>query len=222
MSQRLYRAIVWPAVSCLFIWGIFLLSWFAGTDWGVFGIYPRTFFGLRGIVLAPFLHGDWGHLIANTPPLLALLAMTFYFYPRVAGQVILISYLLTGIAIWLFARPVFHIGASGVIYALVAFLAWNGLFRKNIRAVAIALVVIFYYGGMFAGILPMEEDVSWESHLLGGLVGIFAAFLFRERIEQEEQRRKAFYETEDYTEETEHFLPPDTFELTKRERNRVP
>ena len=92
---------------------------------------------------------------------------------------------------------------------MASFLAFTGFFRRNIRAIAISLVIVFYYGGMIWGVLPIQEGVSWEGHLLGALVGIFAAYWYRKRIEQAEERQVPSYELE--PDEEQYFLPRDTF-----------
>ena len=104
----------------------------------------------------------------------------FYFYPKVAYKVFTIIYFGSGVLVWFFGREVYHIGASGIIYGFVSFLFFSGIFRKDNRSIALALVVIFLYGGLIWGVLPVEKGVSWESHLFGAIVGLISAFIFRE------------------------------------------
>jgi hypothetical protein len=112
-----------------------------------------------------------------------------YFYNKIAREVFLWIYFMTGIWVWIVARDAYHIGASGLVYGLVAFLLFSGLFRRDARSIAISLVVIFLYSGMLAGILPTSSSISWESHLLGAFAGLFCAFYFRNipLYEQKEQ-----------------------------------
>lgn len=202
------------------IWGIHLFQVILGLDFGTLGIYPKRQFGLKGILFSPFLHSGWKHLLANTPPLFALLGILFFFYRRVAVPSLVAITLLTGLAVWAFARSnAFHIGASGVIYGLVAFLFWTGIFRRNVKSIVLALIVIVYYGGMFAGVLPTDERVSWESHLFGALVGILVAFWFKDKIEPDEKRPTWSWEQEEEA-EADYFLERNTFEKTKAERER--
>lgn len=218
-SQRLSKAITWPLAILAIIWLVFLLEQMTNSQWFIYGIAPRKTYALRGILTTPFLHGSWAHLLSNTPPLLVLMAMILFFYPRVAFSVLLLIYLGTGITMWLFADPEaifsafgranYHIGASGVVYGMASFLAFTGFFRRNIRAIAISLIIVFYYGGMIWGVLPTQEGVSWEGHLLGALVGVFAAYWFRKRIEDSERRKIPSYELEQ--EEEQYFLPRDIF-----------
>jgi membrane associated rhomboid family serine protease len=219
ISQRLQRAISWPLVLLALMWLIFIVQHVTGADWFIYGLAPRKVFALRGIFTTPFLHGSWGHLLSNSVPFFVLMAMILYFYPRVAVTALLIIYLGTGIAMWCFADPEamftpfgrtsYHIGASGVVYGMATFLAFTGFFRRNIRAIAISLVIVFYYGGMIWGVLPLQEGVSWEGHLYGALVGIFTAYWFRKRIEESEVRQLPSYEQN--PEEEQYFLPRDIF-----------
>ncbi len=183
------------------------------------GILPRSTEGLQGIVFAPLLHGSWGHLFSNLPPLLALTFILFYFYRRVAWPAFLMIYLLTGTTVWALGRSVWHIGASGVVYGLVAFVFWSGIFRRNLKSIILALVVLMYYGSMFTGILPGQEGISWESHLLGALVGIFAAFWFKNDKEKDETPQRYSWEEEpESLEEPPPYFDPDVFEKHKSER----
>lgn len=215
-SNRLKRALSWPVTVLALVWGVFLLERLFGAEWYIYGIAPRQTYALRGIFTTPFLHGSWAHLLSNSLPLLVLMGMILYFYPRVARSVLLLIYIGTGVTMWLFADPEaifsfskvsYHIGASGVVYGMAAFLAFTGFFRRNIRAIAISLIIIFYYGGMIWGVLPIQEGVSWEGHLMGALVGVFAAYYYRDRIEQSEARVKPNYGEE----ESQYFLPRDAF-----------
>jgi hypothetical protein len=132
-----------------------------------------------GIITGPLVHGDLMHLLSNSFPLILLGIGIMYFYNKIAREVFLWIYFTTGIWVWIVARDAYHIGASGLVYGLVAFLLFSGLFRRDARSIAISLVVIFLYSGMVAGILPTSSSISWESHLLGAFAGIFCAFYFR-------------------------------------------
>jgi len=201
------------------LWVVHLYQYFTGTELGFLGIFPREIWGLKGIVMGPLIHADWHHLFSNSIPILMLTTMTFLFYNRVALRSFLMIYFLTGITVWVFGREVFHIGASGVVYGLVSFIFWNGIFRKSLQSIVLALIITFLYSGYFAGILPNQEGISWESHLLGGLVGIFVAYYFKEEIELEEKAPLASWEMAP-NKETTYFLKRDIFEKTKEERRR--
>lgn len=221
ISKKLLESIGFPAKVVILLWVIHLFQFLTSISLGAWGVYPREIFGLRGVLFSPLIHADWGHLISNTPPLFILTFMVMFFYRRVAMRSMAMIYALTGLAVWTFARDqVFHIGASGVIYGLVAFVFWNGIFRRNIKSIALALVVAFYYGGMMIGVLPGQEGISWESHLFGALVGIFTSFWFKGSIEKDEQKPVYSWEKEEAEKEEKFYFERNLFDQTKEERQR--
>ena len=163
------------------MWMVKIYEWTTDNDFGNLGIYPRTLKGSIGILTAPFIHADMAHLLSNTVPFVSLTLILFYFYSKKAIEIFAWIYLTTGFWVWAFARPSYHIGASGIVYGLASFLLVSGFLTKNIRLIAISLVVLFLYGGMFYGILPhtVDENVSWESHLLGAITGMLFAIYFK-------------------------------------------
>lgn len=144
-----------------------------------FGVYPRHLSGMVGVVTSPLIHSNYSHLISNTVPLAVMGLGIFYFYPKAAYKVFAFVYFCTGILVWLFAREVYHIGASGIVYAFVSYLFFSGIFRRDNKSITLSLIVVFLYGGLVWGVLPGLEGISWESHLFGAITGIIAAFVFR-------------------------------------------
>jgi membrane associated rhomboid family serine protease len=146
-------------------------------DFNRFGLRPRDVSGLIGIPLMPFLHGSWGHLLSNSVPLFILL--TLLAGSRVNSRAILVGLIATGgVLLWLFGRSNTHIGASGLVYGLVAFLMASGFFERRPIAMLIAIIVGFLYGmTMLWGILPTAgKGISWDGHLFGALAGIGLAY----------------------------------------------
>ncbi len=156
-----------------------LLNW--GFEPGIerFGVRPRQFAGLPGILLAPLLHGGFGHLAANALPLLVLGTGMLHIYPNSAVKVIPAVYLGPGIAVWLFASGGIHIGASGVVYGLVSYIFLAGVIRRDRRAIAASLLVCFLYGTLAWGVFPIRPGVSWETHLAAALIGAALAVALR-------------------------------------------
>lgn len=161
------------------LWIIKIYEWFFNLDLHAFALKPRTLSGLLGVITEPLLHGDWGHLFSNSVPLFLLLMATLYFYRGIGLRVLGYIWLFTGIGVWLFARDNYHIGASGIVYGLATFLAISGILRHDSRLMSISLLIIFLYGGMIWGVLPLFHHVSWESHLMGSLAGVFCAYRYR-------------------------------------------
>ena len=158
------------------MWLTFFLEMYFTVDFGFLGILPRSFNGILGIITAPLVHGTIAHLISNTIPLLFLGTTLYLFYDRVATQVFFHCYFFTYLLVWIFGRPYYHIGASGLVYALAGFLVFIGVFKRNRQTLVISIIVILLYGSMIYGIIPRNSYISWESHLMGFLVGIGSAF----------------------------------------------
>jgi len=141
-----------------------------------FGIIPHNFIGLRGILFAPFLHGGFPHLIANTIPFLTLgwfvmLQETSDFF-----IVTIITMLVGGLGVWLFAPPTtVHIGASILIFGYLGFLLFRGIFQRNLPSILLSVIVGFLYGGLVWGVLPSQPGISWQGHLFGFIGGVIAA-----------------------------------------------
>jgi membrane associated rhomboid family serine protease len=183
-----------PIVTIFVIWFIYWVEIKFGYNFNKYGIFPRSFRGLRGVFLSPLIHSDVSHLFNNSVPLFALTASLFYFYKELAFKILLIGTILTGLLCWSFARDSYHIGASGVIYLLFSFIFFSGIIRKHFRLIAMSLVVIFLYGSMIWFILPREDRISWEGHLSGFLIGLLFSILFRKKGIIKEQYQ--FSETE--------------------------
>jgi membrane associated rhomboid family serine protease len=177
-TQLLY-IITWPLLTVVVLWVVHYIDIKADLDLYTFGVYPRDWQSLPGILAAPLIHGSLSHLINNSIPLFILMAALLYFYPVKAWRVFLGAWILPGVFAWFIARPSFHIGASGVVYALAAFIFISGIFRGNRYLLALSLLIAFLYGSLFFGMFPMEESIAWESHLGGALTGLLLAISHR-------------------------------------------
>lgn len=181
-----------------------------------FGVQPQTLSSWKGILLMPLIHSrtEIEHIINNSLPIAVLLGALVYYYRAVAFKVFALSWLMTGVGVWLFATNNFsyHIGMSGIIYAMAGFLFTSGVLRKYLPLQGISLFVVFVYGSMIWGIFPIEPHISWEGHLSGLVSGVVLAFLFRK---QGPQRPKYFYEIE-----REMGIEPPDFEAELNERIR--
>jgi membrane associated rhomboid family serine protease len=140
-----------------------------------FGIVPRQIDGLSGIVLAPFLHAGFGHLLANTIPLLVLGGLIAFKGVRRLVAVSVGVVLIGGLGVWLFGRTAIHLGASGVVFGFLGYLVAAGVLERRLRSVILAVAAVALYGGLVWGALPGTPGVSWESHLFGLLAGIVMA-----------------------------------------------
>ena len=213
-TRKVLYALRFPVLFIVLIWVIHTIKFFSGESFGQLGVYPREFSGLIGVMFSPVIHGDWQHLISNTVVLGPLMGVLYLFYKRVAMKSFFSIYLLTGLSVWLFARPVFHIGASGVVYGLISFLFWTGVFRRNARSIVLSLIILLMYSGYVVGVVPGKPGISWESHLLGAIVGIVVAYIFKDYLEMDEQREPLSEESPP----ERYFLQRDIFEHTHAER----
>ena len=212
---------VFPLLFVLILWVIRLVEVQFDLDFAKYGILPRTVSGLKGILLSPFIHGDWKHLFNNSVPLIILGWAMFYFYRSLALKVILWSFVLSGFYTWISARYAHHIGASGLVYALFGFLMISGFLRKYIPLVAVSFLVAFLYGSLVWGILPWDKSISWEGHFWGLLVGLVLAIIYRKQgpqrkvfvwPEEEEDKAKEFGEEIEFEEILETENPEPKFE----------
>lgn len=177
--RRMLTAGVFPAIGVLILWLIHIVGDAYDLPLSRLGVLPRQASGIIGIFTSPLIHGDYDHLFNNSLPILVLGWCLLYFYPRVAWRVLAGIWILAGTWVWISARGDTHIGASGVIYGLAAFLFFSGLFRRQRALMAIALLVVFLYGGLIWGLLPIVPRMSWESHLWGGVAGVVLAWFYR-------------------------------------------
>lgn len=180
--------VLWPLAFVLVLWGVYWTEVRFHIYLTEYGILPRTFKGLRGIILSPFLHGSLEHLYNNSIPLFLLVAAVRYFYRRYAWQVIVYGILVSGSITWLIGRGgSYHIGASGLIYALVSFVFFKGIFTGYYRLVAVSMIVTILYGGMVWYVFPgVDEKISWEGHLGGFIAGLIFSRIY-ETPEYEKQ-----------------------------------
>ncbi len=161
------------------LWLVFLLDALFGLKLNRFGLRPGSVPGLIGIVTAPLLHGGLSHIFSNSMSLVVSLTAILYLYPNSSARVIPMIWLGSGLLAWLIGRPTMHIGASGFIYGLLAYVFFSGILRRDMRSVSVSLLVGFLYGSMIWGVLPIRPHMSWELHLSGGLIGVLLAFFYR-------------------------------------------
>lgn len=176
---RFFNSLRYPAIFVLLMWMVKVTELVTQLDLSFLGTFPRHAYGAIGIISSPFVHGDVPHLMSNSLPILILGSLILYFYPTSARRVIAGIYLLTGVAVWLLARPVYHIGASGLVYGFAFFLFFSGVFRNDMKSLAISFFIIFMYGGIVWGLLPNLIGISWETHLFGAIAGSLFAYVFR-------------------------------------------
>ena len=179
-----------PFLLVSVMWIIHLIHYFFQIDFHLLGIQPRHINGLQGIISTIFVHGNFEHLISNTLPLFLLGSALFLYYREFALKLMFYLTLITGIYVWIIARDSWHIGASGLVYALASFHLLSAILRKNMRLIAFSMLVIFLYGGMIWGFFPEffpEKNISFESHIMGSITGFLFAYKYRKIGLQKEE-----------------------------------
>jgi membrane associated rhomboid family serine protease len=180
-QKRILYSTVFPGFLLFLMFVVRLIESLEGINLFFLGVKPLSIEGLPGILFSPFIHADWGHLAANAGPFLVLGSVLFYVYRDIALRVFVWIYFLAGIWLWFGARDAWHVGASGLVYGMATFLFISGIIRNYVPLIALSLLVVFLYGGLFWGLFPVRwlVEYSWEAHLWGALAGVVVAFLYR-------------------------------------------
>jgi len=213
-TQSKHSIFILPALFILVLFVVEFIEHTYGMRFAKYGVLPRTLEGLKGVLLSPFIHSDWKHLTNNALPLFVLIATLSFFYKGIAKEVFLWSWLMSGLWLWAIGRPSFHIGASGLLYALASFLFFSGFIRKHTKLMSISMFVVFLYGGMVWGIFPMKKHISWEGHLAGALAGLILAYWFKDNGPPKQIYQ---YEIDELLEEQEQIY---TYEYKEKEKNK--
>lgn len=176
-SRHLGRHAALLAAIVAIMWAVEIIDQIIlGGNLDGFGIRPRTWSGLGQILIAPWLHVGFGHLAANTIPLIVLGWLVMLRRTRDFVVVAFVSALVSGLGIWLFGGSrTIHLGASGMIFGLLGALLARAYFERSWAALGLALVALFLYGGMLWGVLPGTPGVSWLGHFFGFVGGALAA-----------------------------------------------
>ncbi len=181
-------------LSIIFVATMWIIKFFELTlDFNLveYGVYPRTLSGLKGILFSPFIHGSLEHLFSNTFPFLILFGSLIFFYPKKYFKIFGLIYFFSGLILFGIGRPSYHIGASGLVYALASFHFFSGALSRKNEFIAISLIVIFLYGGIIWGVFPnADTQISWEAHLAGFVVGAFLSIIYYPRDIISKQKSK--------------------------------
>lgn len=178
-NKKIWWVFVQPFLFVAMLWAIYGLDIYFDLDLYQYSLLPRDYMQWFGILTFPLIHGGLDHIAGNTLSIFVLLAGVRYFFPQLFGKVFWLSFIFPGIITFYIARPSFHLGASGMVYSLVAFLFFSGMIRLNRYLLALSMLMVFLYGNSVWYIFPIEDGISWEGHLSGAIVGLFLAIVFR-------------------------------------------
>lgn len=221
--SRFLQSLIFPVLFTLLLW---MIEYFTQIEhsrerWSfIWGCHPRDWQAWLGPFTFPLFHSGWQHLFANTVSLLPLGWMLGYFYPKAAARAWLCVWLVGGVFVWNVGQVgSTHVGASGLVYGLAAFLVASGIARKNKRAVALAFLVLVTNEGLFWQLLVKQEGISWEGHLGGAIAGLLSAWLLSDVVEPEEAELTERKKRMSAVSTPKHFfLERDIFEKTLAQR----
>ena len=210
--RKFLGALIIPLLIVAVMWAVKIIEVSLDIDLGRWGLMPQSARGLIGILTMPFLHGSWDHLITNSVPVIVLGTALYYCYPTLAHRVMLLSFLGSGLLTWCLGHQgTSHIGASALIYSLNLFLIFSGFIRGNRMLIVISLIMVFLYGSFIWGMIPSlakPQNISWEGHLSGAIIGIFLALVFR----KEGPQKEVYQWEEDNEDEENDDAPTDSDE----------
>jgi membrane associated rhomboid family serine protease len=181
-SESIKKSVKYILYFIVLIWGIWLVDLILPIDLARFGIRPRSLSGLVGIFFAPFLHANFVHILSNTVPLVVLLFALLIYDRKNALFIVVASVVLGGFLVWLIGRSAYHVGASGLIYSLAAYLIASAFFKFDFKSFFMALIIFILYGGLIWGVFPTRPWVSFEGHLFGAIAGVFLAWLVNKKL----------------------------------------
>jgi membrane associated rhomboid family serine protease len=164
------------------LWLLEVVDTAAGHSLDGYGIRPRTTDGLVGVLTAPLLHGGFGHLVANTVPVLVL---GFLVLVSGVGRGLAVTatiWVVAGLGVWLIAPAgTVHLGASSLIFGWLVYLMVRGFWSRRPGEAILGITLFLLYGGLLLGVLPGQPGVSWQGHLFGAVGGLLAAVWLSER-----------------------------------------
>lgn len=182
LARRAKTALTTVVVFAAVLWAVHLVN--AATGFfliRLLGIVPREVEGLDGVIFAPLLHADAGHLFSNTLPLLVLGFLAFLEGAKRFAIAVGMSWLASGLGVWIFGGGV-TIGASGLVFGLFAYLLVRGFYNRDWKQILLAVLLFLMYGSLLWGVLPQfGTNISWQAHLFGALGGVLAALILRRR-----------------------------------------
>jgi len=180
VSRNKMKNIKYAVYAVSILWGIHVLNMIIPWDIRLLGIQPRNIHGLWGILFSPFLHSDISHLFANSGALFVLLIVSLTYSKKLTVMALFYITLIGGGMVWLFGSPgSLHIGASGIIFGLIGFLIFSGWSHQNLKAIAVSMIVCFFYGGALLSLLIVHPGVSWSGHFFGFISGLVACKLVK-------------------------------------------
>jgi membrane associated rhomboid family serine protease len=201
---------------------LIIVAFFVQDDFAFLkGVHPLHTDGLSGIFTAALVHGDEWHLWGNISALIVLYFILFNSFRPMSWTVLVLTWVVPYLWLWFFESDAWHIGASGIVYALASFIFFSGLVVRHTRLIAQAMLIAFLYGGVFWGIFPGKPDVSWQGHLSGFLLGFLLALYYAKDLRVLYPKKKYFEDEEDDDEDDDDFDVGEFDDEVPQEAKRV-
>ena len=219
--------LIYPLVIVMSMWVVYLFNLHYSLHLNELGLRPHARDGWSGIIFMPLLHENLEHLFSNSVPILVAGFFLFYYFKNWSWVILGSIWTGSGIILWfLGSEGTLHIGASGLVYGLVFFMLVSGLIRRNRELAAIALLMVFLYGGLVWGLFPeyvrlLRENISWEGHVGGAVMGSIMALALLKKgppapkmhdpEEEEDEEEFPYWMTEQHPEvqDEQDKLPPE-------------
>lgn len=196
-ADSLKKSIILSVSFALVLWWVAIFDLILPWEFSKAGVLPRHPDGLIGILLAPFVHGSFAHLIANTLPVVVLFSLLIWGYAASRWRAMITIWLLSGVGVWLFARDAYHIGASGLTHGVFFYLLAASIIRRDKRSIAVMMIGFFLYGSMVMTIFPSEPNISFEYHFFGALAGVLAAWWFSRQDPKPMEKRYPWQDSDE-------------------------
>jgi len=186
LPQRVKPALITVGALAALMIIVQTINWATGYRLDSFGVEPRSLSDLWNVLTAPLVHASWGHLFSNLVPLIIFGVLIMLGGVRQFIAVTAVVWLVSGLGVWLVAPAnSVTLGASGIVFGWLAFLIARGVFTRSWQHIALGVVLLALYGGLFwTGIVRVAAaditgvvTVSWQAHLFGALGGLLAAFM---------------------------------------------
>ncbi|GAA3842640.1 rhomboid family intramembrane serine protease [Sphaerisporangium flaviroseum] len=162
-------------------WAVEVADYILPQELDQYGIVSHEVDGLVGILIAPFLHAGFAHLMANTVPLAIL---GFLAALRGLGRFFVASLMIiivSGLGVWFLSPPGLTVGASGLVFGYFGYVVTRGFFDRHLLDIVLGIGVAVLYYSLIWGVLPGQPGISWQGHLFGLVGGVFAAWTLRRR-----------------------------------------
>ena len=167
-------------VSLVVLWfGIFTGG---RSSYALFSVY-RSSFSEIGTYLRFFLHVlghvDYAHYLGNMMFILVLgPPLEERYGSRPLFWAIFLTAMVSGMIHWLFFGQTVLMGASGIVFMMIAMASLSGM-KNGCIPITLVLVLLLYLGGEIVDGITLKDNISQLSHIVGGICGALLGISMR-------------------------------------------